>query len=1339
MGPDSVEKFKGSNYGVWKKRIVSCFLAHDVYEAIEGSAQVQAIIEAKGTDLSVEDKKLLQKERKAFSILLNALADEQMSHIQDVDTSSQALDKLDQIYEVKVLSNSLQIFDELISMKMTSGQTMTGHLARAKALSSKLKAIGKDIDENQLVLYLLRSLPQDYDVLVISLESHDESTLTWDYVSGRLLHEELRQASRSNASTPNEHGLFAKRGKGNFIKRGSNVGGERTNGKLGKPIGPCYNCGKMGHLKRDCRSQRAMITNIKTEKSKSEHLLAASNLRFTDRRSWYLDSGCSAHMTPNRDWFLELKEIHEPVYVHLGDDHRIEAEGIGNIKISSDTDDDILVTGVYYVPSLAASLLSVSALDKKGATISFSGGLCHIHAKKKLLMTAKIVKEGLYLIQSTTLRAYITHENPPSIKKDSASWHERCGHIGDARIAKAMEMGVLPREKIKKGEETCESCLGGKMTRKPFHMSLSPTTKVLELIGVDLVGPMEVASIGSARYMLTFSDYYSSYTKVGFITGKEVAAKLVIEFINQSERETGKKLRALRSDNGTEFVNRTLSTYLRENGISQELTVPYNPSQNGKVERMNRTIVEMARSMLIDSGLPKEFWAEAANTACFIFNRLPTSTGRIPYEDWHEASTSLTMLKKFGSFGHSHVPKEKRAKWDPKTKGGFLVGYAQEGGAYKMYDPKEKRIFISRDVSFNESVTYNCGAHKNATSVFPPPSSVFETPSNVEDGRHQELEGIVQEPQLSRANHERNIPIRQEVSSDESSEDEMPHEIIGYEPSIPYRRSQRLNEKGRVSYNPTRLHSNLATFSDSEIEPQNYYEAMNSKEKENWEKAMKEEISSLKENGTWALEELPKGSKEIGSKWVFKKKRDSSGNVSSFKARLVAQGFSQREGIDFNDTFAPVARFDVIRILLATAARENWFVHQMDVCSAYLNGKVSEKIYMKQPEGFAQEGNGHLSCRLIKSLYGQKQAGFEWYEVLRKFLDGQGFTRCVSDLSTFVRNKNGVVFIVCVYVDDILLFTNNLEKLKEIKESFMATFKMKDLKEVHHFLGVRVSRNNGYFYLDQSAYGREVLERFSMENCTGSKSPLPENYWEVIENMEVATTNGQKFPIREAIGSLNYLATATRPDLAYCISFLSQFMESSDEAIWGLLKKALRYLKNTLNLSLVLGGTDQGLEVYMDSDWAGDHLTRKSTSGAVVMYGGSAVAWLSRRQPVVSLSSAEAEYVSITEASKLALWVRNILLELNLKHVDPIDYYIDNHAAIAIANGKANLRKVKHITLKYHFVKDLVESKKVALHPVPSAENAADVFTKNVNAKLLDYLVKKMGLLPTSLSGGVVN
>src|SRR5882757_832549 len=432
-----------------------------------------------------------------------------------------------------------------------------------------------------------------------------------------------------------------------------------------------------------------------------------------------------------------------------------------------------------------------------------------------------------------------------------------------------------------------------------------------------------------------------------------------------------------------------------------------------------------------------------------------------------------------------------------------------------------------------------------------------------------------------------------------------------------------------------------------------------------WKEACQYEIDALAKNGTWTLVELPSGRKAIKSKWVFKHKADGR-----FRARLVAKGFTQIHGIDYNETFSPVAQFESLRLLLVLAALEDWEIHQMDVKSAFLNGLLDEEIYMEQPQGFIDPDHPQKVCLLQKAIYGLKQVSRAWNQQFHSVLQDLHFTRTRSDAGVYHRQDDGGTLIIILYVNDITILGDNLKNVEKIKTTLSNRYEMTDLGEIESYLGVWIKqdRSNKRLEIDQSRYVLEIVNRFGLSDAHPVHTPLPTGADMFLEkyNEQASTVDIKLY--QRIIGSLLYVQIGTRPDISFAVSHLAQYASNPSAQHINLAKYVLRYLKGTSDLKLVyLGALGNGLFGYSDSSWGDDPDDRHSTAGYVYLLADAAISWTSRKQKTAAQSTTEAEYMALADAGNQAAWYRMFLEELGYDVRDPIPLHEDNKGAVDLA------------------------------------------------------------------------
>ena len=457
---------------------------------------------------------------------------------------------------------------------------------------------------------------------------------------------------------------------------------------------------------------------------------------------------------------------------------------------------------------------------------------------------------------------------------------------------------------------------------------------------------------------------------------------------------------------------------------------------------------------------------------------------------------------------------------------------------------------------------------------------------------------------------------------------------------------------------------------------------------------MQEELNQFKRQKVWKLVPRPKNKSIIGTKWVFINKLDGDGIVTRNKARLIAKGYSQEEGIDYDETYAPVARLEAIRMFLAFTAHSNFKVYQMDVKSAFLNGELEEEVYAEQPPGFEDSEFSDFVYFLFKALYGLKQASRTWYDTLSEFLLENGFTRGVIDKTLFFKLHKNDMILVQVYVDDIIFGSTNDQICSRFAKLMQSKYEMSMIGELTYFLGLQVSQRNDGIFICQSKYLRNLLKKYGLEVASTAKSP-----------METATKLDQDDPgkgvditsYRGMIGSLLYL-TASRPDIMFSTCLCARFQANPKESHLIVVKRIFKYLKGTPNLGIWYPkGTGFDLIGYTNSDFAGCKIDRKSTSGSCQFLGRRLVSWYSKKHHFVSTSTVEAEYIADGSCCAQILWIRNKLWDYGLL-LNKIPIFCDNTSAIAISNNPVQHSRTKYIDVRYHFIREHVMNGTLELH-----------------------------------------
>lgn len=1271
-----------------------------------------------------EQRKLIEemyvKDLKAKNYLFQAIERSILETILCKDTSKAIWDSMKQKYQgsTKVKRAQLQALRrefELLGMK--ESETVDEYFQRTLTIANKMKMHGEKMQEIVIVEKILRSMTAKFNYVVCSIEEgNNVATLTIDELQSSLLvHEQRMRGYKEEEQALKVTHPSRGEGRGRGRGRGGPKTGRGRGRQPNKALVECYKCHKLGHYQYECPNWEENANYAENDDEEEMLLMAFEDKRGVSKENvWFLDSGCSNHMCGNKDWFFSLDESFRE-FVKLGNNSKMTVMGKGNIRLRINGITQT-ITEVFYIPDLKNNLLSLGQLQQKNLTIVFQNDTCKVyHSDRGLIIETQMSSNRMFAVPAFAI-------SPTSFQatcEDSTYlWHCRYGHLnfkGLKLLSQKQMVRGLPS--LKDSTKICTDCLVGKQHREAFPQK-SPwrASKRLELIHADICGPIKPESNSNKRYFITFIDDYSRKTWVYFLSEKSAALEIFKKFKAMVEKETEDSICCLRTDRGGEFISLEFDRFCSSNGIKRQLTASYTPQQNGVAERKNRTIMNMVRSMLSEKEVPKQFWPEAVNWSIFVLNRCPTISVKdmTPEEAWSGLKPSVHFFKIFGCVAHVHVPDVQRKKLDSKSIKCVLLGVSDESKAYRLYDPIARKILVSRDVVFSETEKWNWKKGKEE-----------------ERGEPLEWGDMDQEENTEIAHDQRGENDTENIDSEAHNDDEE-NEGTTIEPNP----NTPSHTPGRTRRKPAWLDDyvtvanmyiddephNFAVLSSNE-DPATFEEAV---KKSVWRQAMDFEIQAIEKNETWELTTLPAGAKKIGVKWVYKTKYNENGEVDKHKARLVAKGYSQQHGIDYSEVFAPVARWDTIRSILALAAIRGWCIYQLDVKSAFLHGELTETVFVEQPQGYQRQGENDKVYKLKKALYGLKQAPRAWYSKIESYFIKEGFEKCSSEHTLFVKtNSEEKILIVSIYVDD-LIFTGNDEQLFEkFKNSMKQQFDMSDLGKMRYFLGIEVLQTEEGIFICQNKYAKEVLERFGMERSKPVHNPMvPGNKLSKEGSGEAVDSTIYK----QMVGSLMYL-TATRPDLMFAVCLISRYMGRPTQLHLQAAKRILRYLKGTTELGILYRrGTKEELFAFTDSDYAGDVDDRKSTSGYVFKLGTGAISWSSKKQPVVTLSTTEAEFIAASSCACQAIWLRRILDKLGHIQMRCTTIFCDNSSTIKLSRNPVMHGRSKHIDVRFHFLRDLSRNEVIKLVHCNSEDQLSDIMTKPLKLETFLKLRDKLGL-----------
>lgn len=1286
----NVPKLKGrENYSEWTFAAENFLILEDMLHCVKPGSGKQIV--------AAEDARTKAK-------LVLTIDSSLYVHIKDVTTSKQLWDKLKALFDDSGFTRRISLLRNLISIRLENSSSMTSYVTQIVETGQKLNGTGFQISDEWIGCLLLAGLTDKYSPMIMAIE-HSGISITTDAIKSKLMDLEETEVVENASDVSSAFATSQKWQHKN--KKWSMANGSTNGGKMAadnvkvKPNVRCYKCKQTGHYRNQCTNVENCSPGEKKTIRKPTNAFSAVFLNGNfNKNEWYIDSGASKHLTANEHWITNACYLNNKEII-VANSNKVKVLCSGDVNIVTETHEcefDVPVTGVLCVTDLTTNLLSVSQLIRNGNQVTFSATGCSVYNKNGKLVAMALLINGVYKLRM-----------PERVLAASAvtaeTWHRRLGHVNSEYMKKMTSavQGINLDEKIDITKSSCTVCCEGKQCRLPFNHIGLRSSEVLSVVHTDICGPMETESLAGSKYFLLFVDDYSRMIFVYFVKHKSEALTCFKDFKAKVENQTGKKIKTIRSDNGREYCNKDFDLYLQKYGINHQKTNPYTPEQNGLCERSNRTIVEKARCLLFDANLSKEFWAEATNTAVYLQNRIVANglNGKTPYEMWTGNKPDISHLRVFGSVVMVHIAKERRHKWDRKSEKHLLVGYSENIKGYRVYNLRTKNIITSRDIIVIEE-------SNKAVITIPVKEQIKESSVSVGETLSDAETAICES--FTDNSDSTFIPSEYEDADEDSS---------GSNVSVPEVRKSNRERKGPQRYGwlvDENIHDD---GSDLTLQ-----EALEGPEKEQWLNAVNEELQSFNDNGAWELVDAPKSGTIVKCKWVLKKKYDSDNKVR-FRARLVAKGFMQKQGVDYSETFSPVVRHTTLRMLFALSVQLGLDVTHLDVTTAFLNGELDETVYMHKPDCFSSPECDGKVLKLKKAIYGLKQSSRAWYRRVDDCLVSIGYKRSNIEPCLYIKTKCNKKTIVTLYVDDFFVFSNDTVETTYLKDVLSSHFKIKDLGELKQCLGmsVKIDKTNGVITLNQKNYIEQLLYKFQMTECKMADTPL-----ETKLNISKEENCKGQFPYQQLIGSLMYLAVLTRPDIAFSVGFLSQFNNCFNQETWSYAKRILKYLKKTKDFGLTFKRDgNKELIGFVDADWASNVVDRKSYTGLCFLLSGAAISWETKKQKTVALSSTEAEYMGLSEACREAIYLRNLFFEIT-NNLSTISVFNDNQGALKLSVNNLYHKRTKHIDIRYHFCRECVTNKIVNLIFLETAEMPADLLTKGLANTKHYYFMELLGI-----------
>jgi len=1147
----------------------------------------------------------------------------------------------------------------------------------------------------------------------------------------------------------------------------------------------------------------------------------ASSSQTVGKHRVITDSGASLDLTPRRDFFHRLFPLSKPILIRGAFGEPAVAKFYGDAYIPVGDGVYLVVPDMVLCESLRDTLLSMSKLLKRGHRIDVDATAgTGVFIDRSDEFTIPISLQGnIFTFDfeqnevNVTTRARFRSEQEPveaasppeasgaasssSAASDSSSSiplssqlaHDRYGHLCGRKLDQLIDAkganGMVTMHKHRSHKfliAKCDACMLAKAKREAFgvEMNHGATVPNDKLVG-DVIGPISIRKLGSDGGEETDKFYVSMLTDV---FSRRVSAQIlpekkpsdhVISYMHQSKIITGRDLKHFHTDGGKEY-NRA-ERVLESRGVKVTRTPIHTPQWNAIAERKNRTIIESARALLLRASLdPDRFWSYAVETAVFLHNRtnIVNPQGQTPHELFTGQKPDVSLLRTFGCKAIVHSAEEHPGKFDARGLMGIFVGYdIKRELCYRVL--VGDKIIVSRDVRIienefpaeNKANAQGAGILKDKINrcLSDAPSARDHIDSGDEIGEDDQdpspMSDSDEEPKIDTrtlrkiAAHEKITKQKESApSARRSTRERTAARQTGLNP----------DDFGRIALAVSNEAAASASSSIRAIDvpiPGTVRTALNSRYAAQWKAAMDKEMLSIVAHETFEVVNLPDAQTNIVScKWVFAIKQEA-GIVTRFKARLVARGFSQQHGVDFDETYSSVARLKTVRCFLAVVAIRDLELELMDVETAYLNAPLKERVYMKQPQGY-HRGSDKSVWLLKKALYGLRQSGREWHQHVDQFIMSLGFKRCQSDQCVYIKtSRSGHPILILLYVDDIpsAFAEQDRQEWEEIKRAFAEKYKIKFLGEADWFLGMSIvrDRKSKLLWLHQKSYAETVLEEFGMEECKGVSSPGAQGE---LSKQQCPTTAEEieamrKIPYRQAVGSLMYLVNCTRVDMAHDVQLVAQFAQNPGADHWRAVVQILRYLSNTAHYGLQFGATasaapsassaaasvsvpssNSALIVFADANWGSCRDSRRSTTGWLIQLCGGWIDWSCKKQETVALSSCEAEYVAASSASAGVTWTVQLLREIGFMdwiyggaQLSPIPVlFSDNRSAIAMAQTDSLHSRSKHIDIKHHFIREQVDRKFIALQWISTHDQVADILTKTLAPRLFvkfrDALVK---------------
>lgn len=1022
-----------------------------------------------------------------------------------------------------------------------------------------------------------------------------------------------------------------------------------------------------------------------------ERVNCVSGNRRQHESSFLCDSGTTVGITWEKTDLKEFKSVSRDIY--FGDDSLCRAVGEGvHLRLG---------VRMLYAPDFKVKLFSPGDwLDNQQdasakVVLTRSGGYLETNRRIKALL---LRQEKLFALTNDSFdRSYFVED---AVVVDSTLFHQRLGHAG-AKAMRKLGYKISPA--------SCSICDLSKHHKNKYDSQREYASEILSRLHLDIQGPLEFG-LNAERYFTVLVDDKSRMVFVGILKSKSDAKDWIKTTIVREQKRMSMRVSHLRSDNGSEVLSNEVLDFLNIEGIELDLTPTYEPALNGIAERVQDTLLEKMRCLLLESNLPHSFWPFALLAAVERYSVTPHRALKYAsplsiYSGDAAAKALLNRLRVFGSkclvYPQRDDPLSRRkSKLDPSgeiavfltcpsttTIEVYLLTHRRTGVFKhfkllegKFYSKQDLALFLSKDGT--EEVAYPPESDDEFVTTFRSHTRDIELSTDAAAllGSSPVQEGSNVEPQMNRRSRRRAAAEALKRGRSQNLVDaQLDHDLSSY------------------------------AFSCHSI-PENITEALKDAR---WKESTMKEISSLFEMGTFEKVQVDdvkrSGGRIVPLKWVFKAKLNSENVVTKLKSRLVVLGNLQKFGQDFQETYAPVINTTSLRYVFDLAARSGMVLHSMDVSNAFVQSPVDKDIYVSQIPGY--EIDSKYCYKLVKSLYGLKQAPMLWNQRINKAITGLGFTRSVDPCLYFSRSKECHLTLLALYVDDIIVGSTCEEECVRVKLQLREIFKCEDNGVLTEYLGLNVVQHSQGIFISQPGYIERMYEKFQALCVKFSKdcdSPMSKTF---DSNPPISAMFSDDSFYRSLVGGLLYASVMSRPDIAYAVGKLCRYVSSPRRSHVRAGFQILRYLFHTKDMGICYANEPHSIRAYADSDWASCKMSRKSTSGYVIFRGGP-LCWKSRLQDSVALSSSEAETVSLSLCCTEVVFLRKLIEQVEAVTLEATKIYEDNYGCREIAKHPSLYTKMKHVEMRHLYCQEVVQKGWVSVEEITSKDQVADVLTK---------------------------